>query len=49
MSHAELNAIGNLAKMGKIKGHGTAVVRDASGNAKYDDPKLAGTYNEDRL
>jgi hypothetical protein len=27
----------------------TAVVRDVHGNIKYDDPTLAGTYNEEHL
>lgn len=50
MSPAETNGLMNLAKMGKVKIRGTAVVRSAkSGNAQYQDPALAGTYNEDKL
>jgi Holliday junction resolvase len=50
MSHDERGGLFNLVKMGKVKVKGTAVVRSAdSGNARYEKPDLAGTYNEDKL
>lgn len=50
MSPQERAGLGNLAKMGRVKVRGSAVVRSrGSGNAKYDDPKLAGTYSEDNI
>lgn len=39
----------NLVKMGRAKVSGTAVVRGRDGNVKYDNPALAGRYNEDKL
>lgn len=39
----------NKAFMGAIRITGTAVVRDAKGNVKYDDKRRAGSYNEDKL
>ena len=50
ISPDDSRGLANLAKMGKVKIRGTAVVRSAkSGNAQYQDPALAGTYNEDKL
>lgn len=49
MSRREWAALGNLARMGLVKGRGTAVVRDSSGNAKYADARQKGKYNEDQL
>ena len=49
MSPAERAALGNLAQMGQVRVKGTAVVRGADGNAKYEDPSQAGKYNEDSL
>ena len=50
MSPSDSRGLANLVKMGKVKIRGTAVVRSAaSGNAQYQDPALAGTYNEDKL
>lgn len=41
---------GNVGRVGKVRINGTAVVRKASnGNARYENPALAGTYNEDSL
>lgn len=49
MSPRESSAVMAAAKLGRIKVHGTAVVRDVSGNARYDHPSKAGQYNEDRI
>ena len=49
MSPDERRALGNLAIMGKVEVKGSAVVRGKDGNAKYEDPSKAGTYNEDNL
>ena len=49
MSPAERVALGNLAQMGQVRVSGTAVVRKADGNIRYEDPKQAGKYNEDKL
>jgi hypothetical protein len=50
MSPQETSGLLNAVRMGKVKVTGTAVVRKASsGNARYEDRKLAGTYNEDKL
>lgn len=49
MSPGERQALGNMARMGKLKFEGTAVVRDANGNARYDDPSRKGQYHEDKL
>lgn len=50
MSPDESRGLMNLVKTGKVKIKGTAVVRSAdSGNARYENPDLAGTYNEDKL
>ncbi len=50
MSPGEQSGLMNLVKMGKVKVKGTAVVRSAdSGNARYENPDLAGTYNEGEL
>jgi len=49
MSPCESGALMAAAKLGRVKVHGTAVVRDAKGNARYDEPKRAGQYNEDRI
>lgn len=49
MSPQEQGAVMNAARMGKVKITGTAVVRDASGNAKYADKSKAGNYGEDKL
>ena len=49
MSPSERAALGNLAIMGRVEVKGSAVVRGKDGNAKYDDPSKAGTYNEDNL
>lgn len=50
MSPQESGGLANLVKMGRVKIKGTAVVRSAdSGNARYEKPELAGTYNEDTL
>jgi len=50
MSPGEQSGLMNLVKTGKVKIKGTAVVRDAdTGNARYEKPDLAGTYNEDEL
>ncbi len=50
MSPGEQSGLMNLVKTGKVRIKGTAVVRSAdSGNARYENPDLAGTYNEDKL
>lgn len=50
MSPDDSRGLANLVRMGKVKVKGTAVVRSAkSGNAQYEDPALAGTYNEDAI
>ncbi len=50
MSPDESRGLMNLVKTGKVRIKGTAVVRSAdSGNARYENPDLAGTYNEDKL
>lgn len=49
MSPQERAGLGAAIRMGRAKVSGTAVVRDARGNAKYDNPALAGRYNEDKL
>ena len=50
MSPNDSRGLANLVKMGKLKIRGTAVVRSAqSGNARYQNPALAGSYNEDKL
>jgi hypothetical protein len=50
MSPQDGGGLANLVKMGRVKIKGTAVVRSAaSGNARYEKPELAGTYNEDKL
>lgn len=49
MSPQERAGVVNLVKMGRAKVSGTAVVRDRDGNVKYDNPALAGRYNEDKL
>lgn len=49
MSPAERNGLGNMARMGKVKITGAAVVRGSDGNAKYGDKSKAGTYGEDKL
>jgi hypothetical protein len=50
MSPGDSRGLVNLVRMGKVKVKGTAVVRSAdSGNARYENPDLAGTYNEDKL
>ncbi len=50
MSPGETNGLMNLVRMGKVKVKGTAVVRSAdTGDARYEKPDLAGTYNEDKL
>ena len=37
------------ARIGRVKVTGTAVVRGADGNARYDNPDRAGQYGEDRV
>lgn len=49
MSPAESSALMGAARVGRVKITGTAVVRGADGNARYDDPKRAGQYGEDRV
>ncbi len=49
MSPKELAGLGNLARMGRVKIAGTAVVRGKDGNAKYNDRKKAGQFNEDKI
>lgn len=50
MSPGESRAVMNLVSTGKVRIKGTAVVRSAAtGNARYENPDLAGTYNEDKL
>jgi hypothetical protein len=50
MSPDESRGLANLVRTGKVKIKGTAVVRSAdTGNARYEKPDLAGTYNEDEL
>jgi hypothetical protein len=49
MSPGEVSGVMNLAKMGKVKIRGTAVVRSKSGNVQYQDPAFAGSYNEGKL
>lgn len=54
MSPAERVGLGailsNQGRVGRVRINGTAVVRSASdGNARYEDPALAGTFNEDKL
>jgi len=50
MSPGESRAVMNLVTTGKVKIKGTAVVRSAdSGNVRYENRDLAGTYNEDKL
>lgn len=35
--------------MRAVKVEATVIVHDRHGRPKYDDPKLAGSYNEDKL
>lgn len=50
MSPGESQGLANLVKMGKVKIHGTAVVRSRdTGDVQYQDPAFAGSYNEDKL
>ena len=49
MSPREQAGLATMARMGRVKITGTAVVRKADGNAKYSDPKKAGSYGEDKL
>jgi len=49
MSPRESSAVAAAVKLGRLKVRGTAVVRDESGNARYDDPKMAGQYGEDNV
>ena len=50
MSPGESRAVRNLVKTGKVGIKGSAAGRDAdSGNVRYENPDLAGTYNEDKL
>ena len=49
MSPRELAALGNAARLGLIKIKGTALVRGADGNARYDPGATPGQYNEDKV
>lgn len=46
MSPQEVGAVLNAARTGRVKVTGAAVVRSKSGNVKYDNPSLAGSYHE---
>lgn len=39
----------NVAIMRAIRVTGTATVRDKNGNVRYDEPKRAGQYHEEKL
>lgn len=50
MSPGEFQGLSNMARMGRVKIKGAAVVRShVDGNAKYDDPKRKGQYHEDKI
>ncbi len=49
MSPRESSALMAAARIGRVKVTGTAVVRGADGNARYDNPDRAGQYGEDRV
>ncbi len=49
MSPREQSALLGAARLGRVKVRGTAVVRDAAGNVRYDEPKRAGTYGENNI
>lgn len=49
MSPQERVALGNVLRMPNVRVKGSAVVRGRDGNAKYENPKLAGQYGEDNV
>ena len=49
MSPRESSMLMAAANLGRVKVSGSAVVRGADGNARYDEPKRAGQYGEDHV
>lgn len=50
MSPQERTAVANMASAGQVKVQGSAVVRcKKTGNVRYQNESLKGTYNEDSL